>query len=141
MENKVRIAENTKDRSYERAERMDRAGQEKSAHNLRQRADAKFTKTLEEVSPQLKKGAEDAGRLLGDGGSGAGDDVTAGGSSAEDSMTSGGDAAGESISTAASALKEAVSGMGKALALDATLKRCEVFLKSIDKKLPQNALS
>jgi hypothetical protein len=56
-------------------------------------------------------------------------------------MTSGGDAAGESISTAASALKEAVSGMGKALALDATLKRCEAFLKNIDKKLPQNALS
>jgi len=141
LENKVRIAENTKDRSYERAERMDRAGQENAAHNLRMRADAKFTKTLEEISPELKKGAEDAGRLLGDGASGAGDDVSTGGSSAEDSMTSGGDAAGESISTAASALKEAVSGMGKALALDATLKRCEVFLKSIDKKLPQNALS
>jgi hypothetical protein len=140
-ENKVRLAENAKDRSYERAERMDRAGQEKSAHNLRMRADAKLTKTLEEISPELKKGAQDASRLLGDGGSGAGDDVTAGGSSAEDSMTSGGEAAGESISTAASALKDAVSGMGKALALDATLVRCEGFLKSINEKLPQNALS
>jgi hypothetical protein len=56
-------------------------------------------------------------------------------------MTSGGAAAGESISTAASALKDAVSGMGKALALDATLVRCEGFKKSINEKLPQNALS
>jgi hypothetical protein len=140
-ETKVRLAENAKDRAYERAERMDRAGQDRAAHDTRMRADAKLTKTLEEVAPQLKQGAEDAGRLLGDGASGAGDDVSTGGSSAGDSMTSGGDAAGESISTAASALKEAVSGMGEALALDATLKRCEAFLKNIDKKLPQNALS
>ena len=140
-ENKVRLAENAKDRSYERAERMDRAGQEKSAHNLRMRADAKLTKTLEEVSPELKKGAAEASRLLGDGGSGAGDDVTAGGSSAEDSMTSGGEAAGESISTAASALKDAVSGIGNSLALESTLVACKEFLASIDEKLPQNALT
>jgi hypothetical protein len=141
METKASVAQNSHDRALRRAAEMESMGQQKSAHNLRMRADAKLTKTLEEISPELTKGAEDAGRLLGDGGSGAGDDVTAGGSSAEDSMTSGGAAAGESISTAASALKDAVSGMGKALALDATLVRCEGFLKSINEKLPQNALS
>jgi hypothetical protein len=141
METKASVAQNSHDRALRRAAEMESMGQQKSAHNLRMRADAKLTKTLEEISPELTKGAEDAGRLLGDGGSGAGDDVTAGGSSAEDSMTSGGEAAGESISTAASALKDAVSGMGNALALESTLVRCEVFLKNIDNKLPQHALT
>lgn len=141
METKASVAQNSHDRALRRAAEMESMGQQKSAHNLRMRADAKLTKTLEEISPELTKGAEDAGRLLGDGGSGAGDDVTAGGSSAEDSMISGGEAAGESISTAASALKDAVSGMGNALALESTLVRCEVFLKNIDNKLPQHALT
>jgi hypothetical protein len=141
METKASVAQNSHDRALRRAAEMESMGQQKSAHNLRMRADAKLTKTLEEISPELKKGAQKASERLGDGGSRAGDDVTAGGSSAEDSMTSGGEAAGESISTAASALKDALSGMGKALALESTLMACKEFLSSINEKLPQNALT
>jgi chromosome segregation ATPase len=46
---------------------------------------------------------------------------------------------------AADALKNAVKGLTdtgqQALALEATLEKCRVFLESIDKKLPQHALS
>lgn len=141
LENKLRIAENARDREYERAERMDRAGQEKSAHNLRMRADAKLTQTLEEISPELKDAAKEAGERLGDGGAGAGEDVGDGGTAAEESMRTGGEEAGTAISDAASALKDAVSGIGDALALESTLTACKEFLYSINEKLPQNALS
>lgn len=140
-ENKVLMAENARDRAYARADRYEQRGQERAAHETRMRADANFTRAIEKISPELKKGAEDASRRLGEGAVGAGKDVGAGGAAAESSMAAGGKEAGTAISTAASALKDAASGMGKALALESTLAACKEFLSSINEKLPQNALS
>ena len=120
---------------------MDRAGQEKSAHNARMRADAKFTETLEEVGPELEKAAKEAGERLDDGALAAGGSVGDGGDAAETSMSDGGAAAGESISTAAAALKGAVGENASFETIMSDLAACRGFLENIDRNLPQNAMS
>jgi hypothetical protein len=141
LEQKTRLAESSRDREYERAARREQAGQINAAHNIRMRADARFTSTLEKISPQLKEGAQRAGEALSKTGDKTGGNISGGGDKAANSMAAGGRSAGKHIETAASALKDAVKDMGQALALEQTLQQCREFLKSIDKKLPQNSLS
>jgi len=141
VEQKVKIAENKRDRAYDRAERYEKEGQERAAHNTRMRADATFTKTIEKVSPELKKGALDAQRYLQDGGATVAGSFTGGGSEAKTSMSQGGKTAGEAIADSADALKDATKNFGKNLAMESTLNECRIFLERINKKLPLNALS
>jgi len=143
LENKQRLAENARDRAYERAERMEKNGQEKAAHNLRMRADAALTKTLEKLQPEMEKAAESARKALEHGGQSAESGMKSGASVASDAMKSGGREASGAMHEAADAIRDALSDSKDkgALALEATLQVCRDFLKSIDEKLPQNSLS
>jgi hypothetical protein len=140
LENKQRLAENQRDRAYERAERMERSGQEASAHNTRMRADAEYAKKLEAISPGLKKGAEEAKKLLKESGGDVKDLLKEGAKDGSDSIKVGGQQAGAAIQAAAEEFNS-IADDASELALEATLQMCRDFLKSIDKKLPQHALT
>jgi tetratricopeptide (TPR) repeat protein len=143
LEEKQRLAENARDRAYERAERMEKNGQERAAHNLRMRADATLTKALEKIRPDLEKATDAARKALEAGADAAEVGLKAGGNSASDSIKGGGAAAASALNEAASALKDALSDSQQTggLALEATLQACRDFLKQIDEKLPQHALT
>lgn len=140
-ENKVRIAENQRDRQYERADRMEKAGQERSAHELRMRADAAFTKQLEQLRPTLQQATENARKLLEAGGETAGKQLDAAGKTSGDKLISG-------ATTAAQKIADAVkSGKGNDGVVDNTSKFTEMIHTFITKtfddfkqRLPQHAL-
>jgi hypothetical protein len=145
LENQQRMAENARDRAYDRADRMERFGQEKSAHNTRMKADADFTKAMEKIRPDLEKGAEAARKALEEGGKDIGKGggaVGSGGKDAGAAMQSGGKEAGAALAKAADPFKEFAKMISaEKLAMEKTLQKCSDFLKSIDKKLPQHALT
>jgi hypothetical protein len=145
LENKVMLAENSRDRAYKRAADMEQAGQQKSAHNARMRADEKYTKTIEKLRPDLEKGSQAARTALEEGGKDigtGGDNLSTGGDEAQTAMTEGGETAGEALEDAATPFKELKDLIGeKKLALEETLKEAVKYLSSLDKKLPQNALT
>ena len=144
LETRERLADNQRDRAYDRAAKLDIMGQEAAASRMRQNADARYTRKLEELRPDLEEAMENVKQLAqeaGDSIKASGDSVSTGGSSADDAMTDGGEDAGESIRSAADALKNVVDNINQQLALEKTLRMCRDFLKSIDEKLPQNALS
>jgi hypothetical protein len=99
-ENKVRIAENQRDRAHERADRMQKAGQERSAHALRMRADAEFTKKLEALQPMLEKASENSRKLLEAGGEVAGEKLNTAGQTSGDKLINGATIAAERIANA-----------------------------------------
>lgn len=141
LENKVLLAENKRDREYEKAARQEARKQEKAAHNTRMRADEKFSKTLETLSPEIKAATEESARLLKESGGEAGSMLKDGASAAGDDFGSGARDAGDTISRSADALKDAASGLGDALALESTLLACKELLSTISENLPQNSLS
>jgi hypothetical protein len=123
---------------------MEQMGLEASASRRRQDADARYTKKMESLRPELEKATENAKRLMKEGGEeikGSARPVGDGGTQAGQMLKEGGSAAGQSIQDAANALKNMVDNINQQLALEATLQKCSEFLKSIDKKLPQNSLS
>jgi hypothetical protein len=99
-ENAVRIAENQRDRAHERADRMEKAGQERSAHELRMRADAEFTKKLEDLRPMLEKATDNARKLLEAGGETAGKKLDDAGQTSGDKLINGATIAAERIANA-----------------------------------------
>jgi hypothetical protein len=144
LETSERLAANQRDRAYERADRMEQMRQEASASRHRQNADALYTKKMESLRPELEKATENAKRLMQEGGEEikrSARPVGESGSQAGQMLKDGGSAAGQSIQDAADALKNMVDNISQQLALEATLQKCSEFLKSIDKKLPQNSLS
>jgi len=145
LEGKAMHAANARDRTYERAARMEQFGQQKSAHEVRMRADARFTQEMEKLRPELEKGSEAARKNLEEGSENigkSGEAVGDGGKDAGSSMEKGGDKAGKALEKAADPFKKLADMIGQdKLALEETLKKCEEFLKSIDEKLPQNSLS
>jgi hypothetical protein len=140
-ENAVRIAENQRDRAHERADRMEKAGQERSAQELRMRADAEFTKKLEGLRPMLESATEQARKLLEAGGDSAGKKLEAAGQTSGDKLISGAE-------QAAKKLEEAVKGdKGNGSAIDNTDKFTEMIHTFITKtfddfkqRVPQHAL-
>jgi hypothetical protein len=142
--NKLRIAENTKDRLLARAQDLEQRGYASTAFKLRLRAESQYTNKLEELRPDLEKATENAKRLMEEGGGaikGSAAPVGQGGKDAGTDMKDGGAAAGKSIEDAADALKNVVDNINQQLALEKTLFLCKEFLKSIDEKLPQHALT
>jgi uncharacterized protein YukE len=117
-ENTARLEENKRDRAHERADRLEANGQQKAAHNLRMRADENYTRAMEKLSQELKEGTD----------------------SAREALKDGGKVAGEAIKEAVSPLKDDDDKREKP-ALEETLKKCADYLKSLDEKLPQNALT
>jgi len=145
LETQAILAENRRDRAYKRAADMEQAGQQKAAHNERMRADAKYIRHMEKLSPALEKASEAARKNLEEGGESiaeSGGTVGDGGDAAGASMERGGDAAGAALEAAADPFKKLADMIGQdKLALEATLQKCRDFLKSIDEKLPQHALT
>lgn len=144
LENQVRLAENARDRQYERAERMEKYGQEKAAHELRMRADAQLTKTLETIRPELEKASETARKNLEEGTVNigkSGEAIGDGGSSAQEAMEKGGKDAGDALEKASDSIKEIFADTSDQLALEKTLTKCFEELKKLNEKLPQNSLS
>jgi hypothetical protein len=142
--NKLRIAENAKDRLLARAQDLEQRGYAATAFKLRLRAESQYTNKLEELRPDLEKATENAKRLMEEGGEAIKDSaepVGQGGKDAGTDMKDGGAAAGKSIKDAADALKNVVDNINQQLALEKTLLLCKEFLKSIDEKLPQHALT
>jgi hypothetical protein len=104
LENQVTIAANARDRAYERAARMEQAGQQQSAHETRMRADAAMTQRLEELSPQLQEASEYARKSLESGGDSVaegGQELGAGGLHAGTALQEGGDAVAAALERAA----------------------------------------
>jgi hypothetical protein len=145
LETKSMLAENRRDRAYKRAADMEQAGQQKAAHNARMRADEKYIRDMEKLSPALEKASEAARKNLEEGGesiAASGGTVGDGGDAAGSSMEQGGEAAGAALEAAADPFKRLADMIGQdKLALETTLQKCRDFLKSIDEKLPQNSLS
>ncbi len=141
--NRMRIAENAKDRLMARAQDLEQRGYANAAFKLRLRAEAEYAKKLETLRPELEKATENAKRLMKEGGEaikGSAEPVGKGGAAAGSDMKDGGAAAGKSITEAADALKGVVDNINQQLALEKTLQLCKEFLQSIDEKLPQHAL-
>jgi hypothetical protein len=67
-DNKVRIAEGAKDRLIARAQDLEKRGYERSAFQLRLRAETEYTKKLEQLRPDLEQATENAKRLMEEGG-------------------------------------------------------------------------
>jgi hypothetical protein len=145
LENKVMNVENARDRAHARADRMEQRGQQTAAHRERMRADAAATKALEKLRPELEKGSEAARKNLQEGSENigkSGEAVGDGGKDAGASMEQGGEKAGSALEKAADPFKRLADMIGQdKLALEETLKECKEFLKNIDEKLPQHALS
>jgi hypothetical protein len=145
LEVKAMHIENARDRAYKRAADMEQAGQQRSAHNERMRADERYTNAMEKLRPDLEKGSEAARKNLEAGSENigkSGEAVGEGGKGAGASMEQGGEKAGKALEQAADPFKKLADMIGQEkLALETTLKKCEDFLKSIDTKLPQHALS
>jgi hypothetical protein len=143
LETKQRLAENARDRAHERAARLEKLGFEKTAHELRMRADAKLTETLEKLRPELEKATESARQAMERGGQTAETGMRTGSNVAKTALLEGGNVAKDAIMKAADALKNSLPDPSKqsALALESTLDLCRGLLSSIDAKLPQHALS
>jgi len=140
---KVRLAEEQKERTLAAAQRADDAKAHATAFKLRLRAEADYTKKLEQLRPDIEKATERAKRLLEEGGEAVKDSaepVGKGGAAAGSDMADGGSAAGQALTDAADALKGVVDNINQQLALEKTLQLCKEFLQSIDEKLPQHAL-
>lgn len=140
---KVRLAEEQKERTLAAAQRADDAKAHATAFKLRLRAEADYTKKLEQLRPDIEKATERAKRLLEEGGEAVKDSaepVGKGGAAAGSDMADGGSAAGQALTDAADALKGVVDNINQQLALENTLQLCKDFLQSIDEKLPQHAL-
>lgn len=141
-ENKVRNAENQRDRAHQRAAEMERAGQQKSAHDLRMRADAAFTKKLEDLRPMLERATENARKLLEAGGETAGKKLDDAGQTSGDKLINGATIAAERIANAVGAGKTSESTP------DNTFTFTELIYKFLNqtfddfkKRIPQHALS
>jgi hypothetical protein len=141
LETKQRIAEDRYNENLKRAAEMESRNQDISANNLRRRAEAEYTKKLEEIRPALEKGAAEARRLMEESGKLTADSIKKGGEDSGEAVRTGGEDAAKAIKGAAEALKTSINESQAKLALEATLQSCRDFLKSIDKKLPQHALT
>jgi Mg2+ and Co2+ transporter CorA len=145
LEVKATNAENARDRAYKRAADMEQAGQQRSAHNARMRADERYTKSMEKLRPDLEKASEAARKNLEEGSETigtSGDSVSEGGEAAAEAMEQGGTQVSEALEAAADPFKQLAEMIGQdKLALETTLEKCRGYLENIDKNLPQNALS
>jgi hypothetical protein len=145
LENKVSLAEREHARKTERADDLEKRGYWRTADNVRRRAEASYTKKLEELRPELEKASENARRNLEKGsetiGKG-GEKVGEGGKSAGQAMKEAGEKVGSALEEAADPFKKLADMIGQdRLALEQTLQDCRGFLENIDKNLPQNSLS
>jgi hypothetical protein len=141
LEAKERQARRRYEEQMEEAARLERNKQDGSAHNKRMKAQADLAKALEEIRPELEAGAKESKKLLEESGGGAGKKVQEGGEKGGEAVQEGGEAAGKAMKDAAEAMKQERTESQAKLALEATLQACRDFLKSIDKKLPQHALT
>jgi hypothetical protein len=141
LEEKRYLAEKAKERAMDAAERRERAGQDRSAYEMRRRAEAAYTRKLEKLMPDLVKATDDARKSLEKGGKEGGDAVKKLSDEAGKLIKTGGESAGKALEKAADALKGKPEDKRQDLALEATLKKCMEFLRNIDRNLPQNALS
>lgn len=141
-ENKVRIAENQRDRAHERADRMEKAGQERSAHELRMRANAEFTKKLEDLRPMLEKATENARKLLEAGGETAGKKLDDAGQISGDKLVSGATIAAERLANAVGAGKTNESAPVDTFTFTELIyKFLNQTFDDFKKRVPQHALS
>jgi hypothetical protein len=142
LEEKIRNAEKAKERAMEAADRRERAGQDRAAYEMRKRAEAAFTQKMEKLTPDLVKATEQARKSLEKGGKDGGNAVKQLSDEAGKLLQKGGEGAARALEKAADALKgDKRDEKQEGLALEATLKQCLEFLRSIDRSLPQNALS
>jgi hypothetical protein len=128
-------SEELRARDYQMAEEKDFLGERLDAQR---QADADHEQRMNEMNDRLNQEDQATADRIREGQLNAAEDFFGKTQEAADAVKQGGQ-------QAADALKNAVQGLTnqgqQALALEATLLRCEVFLKNIDNKLPQHALS
>lgn len=133
-----RLAEEKMDRAEKRAQDLEARGLEKSANDVRMRAQEAFTKKMEEIAPGLEKGVETAKKMLEESGKKTGDTLKDGAKEAGKVLTD----AGKDV---AKALKDVISpedkDQGKNFAEEIFNFFKNEFFKDFQKRLPQNALS
>lgn len=133
-----RLAQEKLDRSEAKAQRMEAAGQQGAADKERLRAQAEFTKKMEEIAPGLEKGVETAKKMLEESGKETGDKLKDGAKEAGKTLTE----AGKDV---AKALKDVISpedkNQGKNFAEEIFNFFKNEFFVDFKHRLPQNALS
>jgi hypothetical protein len=133
-----RLAEDKLDRAEKRAQEREAAGQQKSADDIRRRAEEAFTKKMEEIAPGLEKGVETAKKMLEESGKTSGEELKKGADEGGKAMKK----AGEDV---AKALKDIISpedkDKGQNFAEEIYKFFKETFFNDFKKRLPQNALS
>lgn len=144
-ENRLRNAENQRDRDFARADRMEVMGQERSAHDLRMRAEERFTRAVEfagkDMQKRLSESADDWRKKFSASVHSVGGRLIEAASTASNATTTGANTAAQALIDGANAAKEALVPKDKNLATEQTLLRVETLLDRLEKKLPQNALS
>lgn len=133
-----RLAEEKLARAEKRAQEKESFGQQKAADDIRRRAEAAFTKKMEEIAPGLEKGVEIAKKMLEESGKKSGEELKKGADEGGKAMKK----AGEEV---AKALKDVISPEGK----DKEKNFAEEifnffkneFFVDFKQRLPQNVLS
>jgi hypothetical protein len=133
-----RLAQEKMDRAEKRAQDLEARGLDKSANDVRMRAQEAFTKKMEEIAPGLEKGVETAKKMLEESGKETGEKLKDGAKEAGKTLTE----AGKDV---AKALKDVISPEGK----DKEQNFAEQifnffkneFFMDFKTRLPQNALS
>jgi hypothetical protein len=142
LERQAKKIEDEHARKMRQAAELDKTKQEKSAEDLRNRANAERVKAQEALNERMLKAADETKKLLVESGKLSGEALNDGAQKGGAAVQAGGEAAAQALHNAAAALRGGDDGKQfDGLALETTLQACRDFLNSIDKKLPQHALT
>lgn len=133
-----RLADEKLDRAEQRAQDKEKAGQDKAAFDIRKRAEEAYTKKMEQLAPELEKGAEFAKKMLEESGEKTGDKLKDGAEKAGDTLKKAGDEVAKALKDVIDP-KEKDTGRNFAEEIFNFFKN--EFFVDFKHRLPQNALS